>query len=187
MGIYVFGSSDMDRVKIGFTSRKTAVARRAEVQTGSAYPLEELYWMPSGTMEHERRMHELLRQAGAWAESGEWFMKRHEATSIVMRHAKEGVSAPAKIVKYLEHHVAAYALEGESWRHHYEGHGAKITLCNARKRCSGCVQWLPLTVEVWGAFWRRMADGEMRDQPQCVRCRTVSEHFRDDKTIDMWS
>ena len=99
MGIYVFGSPDIDRVKVGFTSRKTAAARCAEVQTGSAYPLVEMCWMPSGTMEHERRMHELLRQAGAWAESGEWFMKRHEATSIVMRHAKEGVSAPAKIVK----------------------------------------------------------------------------------------
>lgn len=186
MGIYVIGNDSYPNVKVGYTSLRDADARRRSLSTGAGgMKLRTLAWMPSGTMEHERKIHELLKQAGAHVDL-EWFEREHKAVSIVLTHAREGDSAPMKIIRYLQSHVTETGVKSDTWQHKYDAHGVTIVIGNAKKLCTGCGQWLPITESSWGALWRWMGDCEIRDQPRCVSCRTAPEYFRDDKTIDMW-
>lgn len=184
MGVYVFGADGLDRVKVGFTSLKTSRGRLNSCSTGAAgYRLREEAWFPAGTMENERRIHHLLKLAGAHIDR-EWFLRGHEAISLILMHARE--NNVERIIRYLTTHVRGSDIEAASgWSHDYNGNGVRIRIGNAKKLCSGCGKWLPLTDVHWGAFWRCMKDDDFRDQPRCVECRTRG-YFKDEATLDMF-
>lgn len=184
MGVYAVGSDQDSMVKIGFTSKTKPEGRMRDMQTGfrGARPIR-LAWAPMCSMEDEKRLHGLLKCAGAW-KSLEWFDGEHPATKIVIDRLNKGQFGLA--IRYLETFIREKDDISQPWAHKAVINEQHISLHNCSKTCSACARTLPLIDAHWGTLWIRDPKGSLRDQPQCMECRFAKEHYRDDKTHDMF-